>query len=178
MQWLRACGTGDLAALQTLARDGADIQASFIVACAAGHLTVAQWLVAQGGVDIHAYHDEALRRTCLNGDLVMAQWLVAQGAVNPHAGGSMGFLWACAGGQVHVAKWWVAQFGVDAHACESALLEACFYGHLGVARWLVGLAPHLQSRACASAALRVWSGPRAAWMRSVVGVPGVRKAQE
>lgn len=138
-----ACRTGDLVAVKALVLDGAGDYTghgvAFQWACEAGQLPVAQWLVDQSGIDVHANLDSAFRSACCGGHLGVAQWLVEQG-------------------------------GVDIHAClDNALYIACIHGHRAVALWLVGLDPcYTQWPEQCMTWLRLWSGPRSGWMRSVV----------
>ena len=70
--------------------------------CSNGHLSMAQWLVAQDA-DVHVLNDEPLHAASRDGHLVVVQWLVAQGGYRPHAL-NRALHWACRGGQIAVAQ--------------------------------------------------------------------------
>jgi hypothetical protein len=110
---------------------------AFKAACECGHLQIAQWLFALGGVVMHAGRVRTFGWVCQNGHLQVAQWLTTLSGWNIHAD--------------------------EDYAFELA----CWCGHLGLARWLVSLDPSWNWPTEAMWALQVWSEPRDAWMRAV-----------
>ena len=124
----------------------------FIWNCQNGHLTVAQWLYALGGVDIHAENEHAFRWSCRDGHLTVAQWLYSIGEgmdarkgqcnvnVNIHISNEYAFEWSCRNGHLTVAKWLYSLDGIDIHANdEYAFKWSCISGHLNVVQWLYSL---------------------------------------
>jgi len=58
-----------------------------------------------GGVDIHAYNDDAFRHSCIYGHLAVAQWLYGLGGVDIHAKDDYAFRESCSYGHLAVDQW-------------------------------------------------------------------------
>ena len=119
------------------------------VACAGGHLAMAQWLVAAfrptgGSVrNLHSEADIAMCAACENGHLEIAQWLAATFGITAEdvRDGYNYFLReACVRGHLEVAQWMTAAFGLtaeDAGASNGyAAQRAKENGHHEVVQWL------------------------------------------
>ena len=79
--FVNTCRQGNLADAQLILRSNPNVLASaydaFMVACCAGQLHVAQWLLqVKSDIDISAHYERIFRWTCSNNQLQVAQWLI------------------------------------------------------------------------------------------------------
>jgi hypothetical protein len=115
----------------------------FLHACRWGNVQVAQLLLAQGGINIHAHDDFAFRQACSYGKEQAAKWLFGLGGVNIHAVREWPFRLACQWGHLKIAQWLFQLGGVNIYdsSCYhvDAFSSACRHGRLDVATWLLAL---------------------------------------
>jgi hypothetical protein len=170
-----ACAQGNLGAAQWLfGLSGArahlltlDLAAPFHAACKSGSLPLVQWLVAQGvqpGGPARAFG-----LACRSGNVQLAQWLLGRGDFDIRVHASGAFREACQTNSIVVAQWLHRGGHVDVHAaCDAAAWTALRYPPL--LQWLMNLDPdEVAWPPYCWRALKHWSRPRDAWMRSVVG---------
>ena len=113
------------------------------LACAKGHLDVAQWLHSVSA-SVNATNIEGetpLHLACAKGHLEIAQWLQSAGAsVNATSNvGNTPLHRACTRGHLAIAHW-LLSVGASVNAANiggcTPLHDACFDGRLGIAQWL------------------------------------------
>jgi hypothetical protein len=146
----------------------------FLDACHDGDLEMAKGAMRrlQGSHDVDICHI-AFLYACGKGHVHVAQWLMTldwdwREDLNGH------YAHACGCGQLAIARMLLALGGVDVHANHDAAFRgACAnpWAH-HVARWLIRLDPDGVWWDTALDRLQQWSGPRDAWMRSVVHISG------
>ena len=70
------------------------IMVEFIKACGTGDLPEVQRLYETGGAYHHANHEDAFHSACINGHLDVAKYLISLGGVDHHADHEWAFRWA------------------------------------------------------------------------------------
>lgn len=119
---------------------GQTAQEAFQQACEQGDLLRMQWLWSQGGVNVHAAHEQAFRMACYHGYEDVARWLHSLSGVHVHELDEWAFRYACSNGHENVARWLHSLGGVNVHARNDDAFEwACLRGDLKVAQWLHSL---------------------------------------
>ena len=105
-----------------------------IFACGQGCLSAVRYFV-EGGADIHARNDKALRSAVYYGHLDVVKFLVKKGA-DIHNWGDWALQWAAANGHLDIVKFLVER-GVNVRAMDDeALRWAAISGHLDVVKYL------------------------------------------
>ena len=148
VKFLYACHDGDLEAAKrvrerSVGLHGPTYLRAFAHACDKGHVHVAQWLMTFDW-GWRQRLDELFAHACVCGQLALVQMLHSLGGVDVHANNDAAFRGACAYPPAH-----------------------------HVARWLIRLDPDGVWWDTALDRLQQWSGPRDAWMRSVVHISGL-----
>lgn len=149
LDFIKACGNGDLDLAKKLYADGdVDINATnpfdetaMNAACAGGHLSVAQWLysIDDNIMSTHRNRTEAFLRACIMGHLPVVQWLhsLDSGTISVDS-----FYAACIKGHLDVAKW---IHSVDPSCCDpmkmhfnrnSLTYETYLNGHFTIVKWV------------------------------------------
>ena len=120
-----------------------NINASFVWACANGHLDVAKYLVEQGA-EIQDENNAALREASQAGRLNIVKYLVENGA-DIHVGLNYSLRWASENGHFEVVKYLV-ESGADIHAEQDyALRWAVNGGHLKIVKYLVEMGANIHA---------------------------------
>lgn len=147
----KACTADDLdlarwgARLLNFRIDSTHLTSLMFCTCEAGHVRMAEWLVATFNVGRNTAGSVLIlfRDACKGGRLAVAAWLRAAFELTPRdarAADNYALRHACAGGHLSVVGWLVDTFGLDAAdaaARDSAAFKAaCRNGRLVVARWL------------------------------------------
>jgi hypothetical protein len=135
----QVCIYGDLAALQELVEQGADIHAdheqALLFAANNGHSELVRFLLDHGA-DIHAKDDLALQWTVDNGHLEIVRLLLDRGA-DLHAENDIALEWAAEGGRLEIVRL-LLDHGADIAAEDSlALLVAAENGHTAIVQLLL-----------------------------------------
>lgn len=152
----------------------------FLDACADGNLEAAKRFIQRWEGDEPLPLRAAMRRACTHGHVHIVEWLMAFNWELRQCP-SEWFAFACSGGQLALAQKLHSLGGVDIHDGGVDIHDADDYAFETasqdprahhVARWLVSLDPDWAWWDVGLWSIRRWSGPRDAWMRSVVCIAG------